>query len=251
MYVVCGSHLIVFDKLTCKYDNQLILDEISLHVKKNLSILGANGSGKSTLAKTLCNLIDYEGIIFIAGKDITHLTPLELAKTVTYIPAKLEVHDPYISVYEFILLGRFPYKQSFFQYSQNDKECVDKNIKLLNIEHLKEHAIHSLSSGEQQLVLIAQALTQESRIIIFDEPTANLDPFNSKLIANHIKQLKNSHQIILITHDLHLASYIDTPIVFISKHKADYYEENSTFFDTSVLEKLYGVAFDTLAVKYE
>ncbi len=243
--------MIHLQSLTCKYANKTILEDISLHVSTHLSVLGANGSGKSSFAKALCHLIECEGDIFLDGKNIADLTPLELAKTITYIPAKLQVHDPYISVYEFILLGRFPYKESFFEYSQDDKICVDTNIKLLNIEHLKEHSIHSLSSGEQQLVLIAQALTQESKIIIFDEPTANLDPFNSKVIAHYIKKLQDSHQIILITHDLHLAFYIDTPVLFIHKQKAHYYEEKETFFDSAILEKLYGVAFDTLAVRYE
>ena len=222
--------MIHLQSLTCKYVNETILKEISLHVSTHLSILGANGSGKSTFAKALCHLIECEGDIFLDGKNIADLAPLELAKTITYIPAKLEVHDPYISVYEFILLGRFPYKQSFFEYSQDDKICVDTNIKLLNIEHLKEHSIHSLSSGEQQLVSIAHALTQESKIIIFDEPTANLDPFNSQRIAKHIKELKSSHQVILITHDLHLASYFDTSVLFISQKEAHFYEDNSTFF---------------------
>ena len=243
--------MLEIQNLTCKYDNRYILKNASLHVSSHLSVLGANGSGKSTFAKALCCLIAFEGSIFFDGKNITDLSPLELAKTITYIPAKLEVHDPYITVYDFILLGRFPYKKSFFEYSGDDKEYVDTNLRLLNIEYLKTHAIHSLSSGEQQLVSIAQALTQESRIIIFDEPTANLDPFNSKLIANHIKKLKESHRVILITHDLHLASYFDTPVLFITQQKAEFYEQNSLFFDERVLEKLYGVAFDTLAVKYE
>ncbi len=237
--------------LTCKYDNQLILDDISLHISDHLSILGANGSGKSTLAKALCKLIDFKGKVSIEERDIMMLSSLELAKAITYIPAKLEVYDPYISVYDYVLLGRFPYKKSFFDYSAMDKKRVDANLKLLHIEHLKTHHISALSSGEQQLALIAQALTQESEIIIFDEPTANLDPYNSKVIANHIKSLKDSHQVILITHDLHLASYIASPVLFISGQKTHYYEACATFFDTHILEEHYGVAFDTLAVKYE
>jgi iron complex transport system ATP-binding protein len=105
-----------------------------------------------------------------------------------------------------------------------------------------------LSSGEQQLTLIAQALAQQSEIIIFDEPTANLDPHNSKIIAEHIKGLKEYHQIILITHDLNLASYVQNPVLFIKEKKAHYYEDG--FFDDSVLKELYGVEFESLAVKY-
>ena len=88
--------------LTCRYDDTNIIDNISLHVKNHLSILGANGSGKSTFAKALCHLISYHGEIVIDGKNIQTLSPLELAKSITYIPAKLEVHDPYITVFEFV-----------------------------------------------------------------------------------------------------------------------------------------------------
>ncbi|MEA3521349.1 MAG: ABC transporter ATP-binding protein [Campylobacterota bacterium] len=243
--------MIRLDSLTCKYENRTVLEDVSLHVKQHLSVLGANGSGKSTFAKALCKLIDYEGIISLDNIDIKNLSSLELAKSITYIPAKLEVYDPYISVYEFVLLGRFAYKKSFFEYSQGDKQCVDEKLKLLNIEHLQEYHVADLSSGEQQLSLIAQALTQESKIIIFDEPTANLDPYNSKIIANHIKRLKESHQVILITHDLHLSKYIDNPILFISQKKTHYYDDRASFFDEAVLQEHYGVTFDALAVQYE
>jgi iron complex transport system ATP-binding protein len=243
--------MIKIDALTCWYDEYIILDDISLHVSDHLSVLGANGSGKSTFAKALCRLIDFEGTIQIQGEEITALSPLELAKKITYIPTKLESYDPYISVYEFVLLGRFAYKQRFFDYTLRDIACAIKNLKLLGIEHLKEHTIHSLSSGEQQLALIAQALTQESQCIIFDEPTANLDPSNSKVIANHIKRLKATHQIILITHDLHLASYLENPVLFIAEQHATLYEPSSTFFDAEVLAEHYGVSFENLAVNYE
>ncbi|MDX9757364.1 MAG: ABC transporter ATP-binding protein, partial [Sulfurimonas sp.] len=93
------------------------------------------------------------------------------------------------------------------------------------------------------------ALSQQSKIIIFDEPTANLDPCNSKVIANYIKKLKETHQVILITHDLHLACYVGNPIAFIKDKKVHIYDNG--FFDDEVLRELYGVPFYSLAVKYE
>ncbi len=238
-------------KLTCKHGEKIILDDIFLHVEKHLSILGANGSGKSTFAKAICKLIDFEGEISINEKDIKTIKAKEFAKLITYIPTKLEIYDEYIRVYDFVLLGRFSYKESFFDYSKADHKEVDKNLKLLSCEHLKNHTLSSLSSGEQQLILIAQALTQQSDTIIFDEPTANLDPANSKIIANHIKKLKESVNVILITHDLHLASYIDSPVLFISNQKAKLYKERDSFFDTATLSKLYGVNFNNLVASYE
>ncbi len=241
--------MIELNSLSIKYDEKTILKDISLHIKDHLCILGANGSGKSTLAKALCDIVDYEGEIKIDSFDIKELSLVEKAKRLSYIPAKLEVYDTYITLEEFVLLGRFPYKKSFFEYRDEDKNKADENIKLLGLSHLKDHSVNSLSSGEQQLTLIAQALSQESDIIIFDEPTANLDPFNSKVIAKQIKKLKDTHKIILITHDLHLASYIDSPVLFIKNSKAEHFEDG--FFNPSTLNELYGVEFDALAVKYE
>ena len=241
--------MIELKNLTCRYDDKPILQDVNIKITDHLSILGANGSGKSTLAKAICNLIDYEGEIEIKSTNIKELSLLDKAKNISYIPAKLEVYDIYITVEEFVLLGRFPYKKSFFEYSFQDKKIVERTLEFLKIAHLRDHTISSLSSGEQQLTLIAQALTQQSKIIIFDEPTANLDPHNSKIIAEHIKGLKDYHQIILITHDLNLASYIKSPVVFIKEAKAKLYEDD--FFNNSTLEELYGVKFESLAVKYE
>ena len=241
--------MINLTNIKCQFDKRLILNGVSLNIENHLSILGANGSGKSTLAKAICGLNSYEGEISLNAVDIKELSLKQKAKAISYIPAKLDIYDSFINVEEFVLLGRFPYKKSFFDYSQKDKKIASKTLDFLNISHLKSNTVSSLSSGEQQLVLIAQALAQQSEIIIFDEPTANLDPHNSKVIAQHIKGLKEYHQVILITHDLHLASYVDSPVLFIKDTKAHYYERE--FFQNSTLRELYGVAFDSLAVKYD
>lgn len=203
--------MLKLDSLGCTYDDKTILKDITLEIDNHLSILGANGSGKSTLAKALCNLVEYEGAVSIDGRDTKELSLKERAKLISYIPAKLEVYDPYISVEEFVLLGRFAHKQNFLDYSDKDRKITQETLEFLKISHLKEHTLNSLSSGEAQLTLIAAALTAQSKIIILDEPTANLDPHNSKIIAQHIKGLKEYHQVILITHDLHLASFVDSP----------------------------------------
>jgi iron complex transport system ATP-binding protein len=241
--------LIELNSLTCKYFNKTILKNINLTIDSHLSILGANGSGKSTLAKAICGLIPYDGSIEINSKNIKELELKQRAKLIFYVPAKLESYDKYITVYEFVLLSRFSYKQTLFEYSHEDKEITNRALEDLNISHLKDHRLNSLSSGESALVLIAGSISAKSQIIIFDEPTANLDPKNSKIIANHIKRLKESHQIILITHDLHLASFINSPIGFVKNQSLKYFEDN--FFDDENLQKLYNVKFKESVVVYE
>ena len=235
--------------LSISFENKNILKNVTLEVQNHLSILGANGSGKSSFAKALSGLIEFEGDIAIESQNIKTLTPNARAKLLSYIPTKLELYDKLITVEEFVLLGRFPYKESFFSYEKKDYTIVKEMLEFLSIAHLAKHTIAELSSGEQQLTLIAQALTQQSKIIIFDEPTANLDPKNSKIIAQHIKALKKEHTIILITHDLHLAAFIDSQMLFIKDKSAKLYEKE--FFSDTMLEELYGVAFSNLAVRYD
>lgn len=241
--------MIEFDGLSISYDKDTLLENISLTIDTHISILGANGSGKSSLAKAMCGLNTFEGKLLIDTQRLQTLDRTQRAKLISYTPTKLDLYDPYISVSEFVLLGRFPYKKTFLDYSIEDREIVQKNLDFLKIKHLKNHLVSSLSSGEQQLLLIAQALSQQSKIIIFDEPTANLDPHNSKIIAQHIKNLKSSHQIILITHDIQLASFISSSILFIKNKKIHSYEDD--FFDDATLKSLYNVEFEDMVVQYD
>ena len=240
--------MIELQNLSCAYDEKIIFKDINITIPSHLAILGANGSGKSTLARCLTNISEYQGTIYIDGKNTKDIDLKELAKLISYIPTKLEIYDEFISVFDFVLLSRYPYKEGFFDYTQEDKAKVHDALHRLNILPLQNHSVHSLSSGEQQLTLIASALVAQSQIIIFDEPTANLDPKNSKIIASHIKELQKSYTIILITHDLQLASFIQSPVLFIKEAQATFYEKD--FFQLSNLEELYEVSFESLAVKY-
>ncbi len=223
------------------YDKTMILKNINVDIKQHLCILGSNGSGKSTLAKALCGLLPYEGSIQIDNYELFSIPAIERAKKIAYIPSKMESFEQFTTVEEFVLLGRYPYKASFKNYSILDKEIVKEILAELSISNLVSFRLHELSSGQQQLVLIAQALAQKSNILIFDEPTYNLDPKNTTLFVQELKKLRNSFITILITHDIQLASYFNDPVLFLHDKKATLYEKN--FFKIEQLSKAYGVNF--------
>jgi len=241
--------MIEIQNLTCKFGQKTVLDKLTQTVPSHLSILGANGSGKSTLAKALCGINSYGGSVKLDNKDLQEYEPKERAKTIAYIPTKLEFYDEYLTLEEFVLLGRFPHKESFLDYSQEDRTIASRKMELLGITHLKKHLLNTLSSGESALALIAQALTQESKIITFDEPTANLDPKNAKIVAGHIKNLKQTHQTILITHDISLAHFMNNPVLFLKDKKATHFEQ-SDFFTDENLSHCYDVPFKSLELCY-
>lgn len=231
----------ILSKLSLAYGSTIVLDGIDLQTKGNFSILGANGSGKSTLAKALCGLIPYEGSILIDEQELRGMEPKERAKKIAYIPSKMQSFEQFTSVEEFVLLGRYPYKSSFKDYCDDDKKRVKEILEELNISSLAESNLDALSSGQQQLVLISQALAQESDYIIFDEPTANLDPRNTQLFLQEFKKLRQNHTTVLITHDIQLASHLSDPVLFIKEKAAKFYE--SGFFEKEFLSLSYDVKF--------
>ena len=225
------------------YTDTAILDTVSFAIEEtgHLSVLGSNGSGKSTLAKALCGLLPYKGSIEIDAQELRNIPSKERAKLISYIPAKMESFEQFTTVEDFILLGRYPYKASFKDYGAEDKKIVQETLRELSLESLGSSKLHELSSGQQQLVLIAQALAQQSQILIFDEPTSNLDPKNTALFVQELKKVRQKHMTILISHDIQLAAHLDDPVLFLHDKNAVFHAKG--FFETDSLSSAYGVAF--------
>ncbi|MGB3751481.1 MAG: ATP-binding cassette domain-containing protein, partial [Arcobacteraceae bacterium] len=148
------------------FSNQ-ILHNISFTLKKdeNLIILGQNGAGKSTLAKVLCDLIVNKNVTLFK-KNISSLNEKERSNFINYIPPKLEIFDEYITVFEYL---------EFSAIKEVTKSKIEEIISLLQLENVQHRYCINLSSGEQQLLLLASAMIHDAKITIFDELTANLD----------------------------------------------------------------------------
>ena len=242
--------MIEIENLFISYADKNILDDISLNIGSSCSILGNNGSGKSSFAKALSGLLPYNGSIRIDNKEVSKYEVKELAKKIAYIPTKLDIYDKSLNVFEFVLFSRYAYKKSFFDFSKEDKMTVGRTLASLGIESLENLPLHTLSSGESALVLIAAALVTQSQIVIFDEPTANLDPKNAQKIAKIIKELQKTHQIVCITHDIKLAKFLGFDILFIREQKMKSFSYRQFFCD-EMLSKLYDVPFVGLEVFYD
>ncbi len=211
--------------------NSKILKNIHFELKEreNLIILGSNGAGKSTLAKLLCG-ISPSTKVTIQSQHLNKIDKSRRTKLINYIPSKLEIFDEYITLDEYLNLSKL---HSILE---------SKNmLKLLEIEKLKNKPCQQLSSGEQQLTMLATAILHNAKITIFDEPTANLDPKKSQDIYSILKSNILQSKII-ITHDLNLAYHLGYDILYIKEGKIDFKGSSKKFFNESNLNDYFGTS---------
>ena len=216
--------IINIEKLNYSYGKKEVLKELSLDIDENklTGIIGPNGCGKSTLAKNIIKYINGKFESFkIMDIDIRKLNHKKIAQLISYIPQKSTI-IPNISVFDYVLLGRFPLlKNSWDNYSEKDYEIVENNISLLNIEELRDRNVETLSGGELQKALLARALAQEAKILLLDEPTSALDLNNAVEFMKILKNIsiKKEMSVIIIIHDLNLASLFCDSLIILKDGK--------------------------------
>jgi iron complex transport system ATP-binding protein len=192
------------------------IDFLELKAGELYILIGKNGSGKSTLLKSIIGFNSLlSGEVLVEGKNITSFSKSELSKTVSFVRSTFPQTD-YLKVDDFIALGRSPYTNALGRLSLLDKDIINNSIQTLKIAHLKGKFTSDLSDGERQLVSIAKALTQDTSIILLDEPTAFLDYSNKSHLHQLLKRIAHETNkcIILSSHDLDLS--LDTNCSFLA-----------------------------------
>lgn len=187
------------------------VDDINLTINQGefVAIVGPSGSGKSTLLHLLGGVDrPSSGKVIVDGVDIYSLSEEELAifrrRKVGFI---FQFYNlvPVLDVEENILLPLL------LDNKKLDRKYIDELISILGLNERKDHLPNELSGGQQQRVSIGRALAYSPSIVLADEPTGNLDSQNSKEIIDLLKLSvqKYNQTLVLITHDLDIASQAD------------------------------------------
>jgi len=205
-----NNNFLKIENLKSGYSSKMIIYNISFEIAKGsfTGIIGPNGSGKTTLFKTITGeLIQKEGSIFLNDNCITSMKPRQKAQKIAIVTQNTDTVD--ISVEDYVLMGRFPYKGKFQLFdTAEDMQLAHKFMKLTDVLKFKDKLMNELSGGEQQLVAIAKALTQEPELLLLDEPTSHLDISHQMQILNLIQKLNEDYNltVLMIIHDLNLAA---------------------------------------------
>lgn len=187
-------------------DNYNILKGIDINVGNNefVGIIGPNGSGKSTLLKCIYrNLKQNSGIVKLDDIDINKLSIKESSKKLGVVSQ----HNNYnfdFTVYEIVLMGRSPHKKFLERDSAKDYDIVNEALKRVDMLEFRNRNFSSLSGGEQQRIILARALAQQTKCLILDEPTNHLDIKYQLQLLNIVKKL--NIEVIAAIHDLNIAA---------------------------------------------
>lgn len=206
--------------LAFKYPSHQVLKDIKFTVQAGecLAILGTNGTGKSTLLKCLNRILKPQtGTVFLEEDELFKLNRIKMAQNIGYVAQNHESSRN--TVFDTVLLGRKPYIK--WDASKKDLEIANNAIQMLGLEKYALRYVDELSGGELQKVIIARAVAQEPKILMFDEPTSNLDLKNQLEVISIIKEIvKNKHISAIVTmHDLNLALRFADKFMFIKEGK--------------------------------
>lgn len=207
-----------------------------------LSVLGANGAGKSTLFRCLLGgLTDYTGAIELDGRDVRTLSRRETAEHIAYIP---QIHRPTFgySVLDTTLMGLTRQLSPFRSPTpEMEKQAMDA-LEQMGVAHLAERNFATLSGGEQQLVLIARALCQQSDILVMDEPTSSLDYGNQLRVLERVRLLaRQGYTVLLSTHDPQHTLRFSQKVLALSGGQVAAEGDTADVLTPELLRRLYGV----------
>ena len=186
--------------------NAKILKKIGIDVKSRefVGVIGPNGSGKSTFLKCIYRVLKPEaGAIMLDGTPLEALSVRESAKKV----AVLSQHNYYnfeFTVRDIVLMGRSPHKRMMERDNKLDFDIVDEALRKVGMLDYKDRVFSTLSGGEQQRIILARALAQQTQCLILDEPTNHLDIKYQIQILDVVRDLGVT--VLAAFHDLNIAA---------------------------------------------
>jgi len=180
------------------------------------AIVGPNGSGKSTLQRVLGGMwAPTQGSVLLDGRPLSSLPRSALARAISYVPQNERIGFEF-TVDEVVSMGRYPHRGRFAPESEDDRRIILDAIERCDLGGLRERVVSTLSGGEHQRVLIARSLAVQSKFILLDEPTANLDVEHSIEVLELCRELAlEGKAVVLASHDLNAVARYATDVALI------------------------------------
>jgi iron complex transport system ATP-binding protein len=230
-----------------RVNGQILLDRVTLHIAAGTrcAIIGANGAGKSTLLKSFLRLLPAgDGELRIGERPVSRYTQRALARWLAYVPQAGSA-DTDFAVRDFVLMGRYPYLSPWSTVTREDRLAVAAALEQTGLEAFAGRALNTLSGGERQKAYLAAALAQGGRILLLDEPTAFLDPFQAAQVYAVLGRLHRELGLTLVevTHDVNRAALGHDQVIGLSHGRVVFDGTPEALMNAETLFAIYGHRF--------
>lgn len=210
------------DNVSYRYNHHVAIDNVSFTIDQGefIGVIGPNGAGKSTLLRLLAGFLKpSEGSISYSGKNLNRYDQRELASNIATLPQLMDIPFSY-TVEDLVLMGRYPHAKKGFTYGRKEVEFVKDVMDTMEISHLAVRRIDALSEGERQKVFLSQCIAQDPKVLLLDEPVSHLDIRHQIQTLDVLEKLHGEGlTIVMVLHDLNLASEFCSRVMLISKGK--------------------------------
>jgi len=187
--------------------------DMALPAARWTSIVGPNGAGKSTLLKVLAGLLPHQGEVTLLGQSLATLPRRRRAQQLAWL-GQSEISGDDLTVWDVAMLGRLPYQAWLGAPSAADQAAVEQALKATQAWDWRARTLGQLSGGERQRVLLARALAVQARVLLMDEPLANLDPPHQADWLGLVRTLvKQGCTVVSVLHEISMALQADEMLV--------------------------------------
>ena len=214
---------IEFAQVKKAFDGTVVFADLSLSIRRgeSISIIGGSGSGKSVMLRLLIGLLNADsGAICFDGEDVVLMNEEQRLG----IRRRISIMFQGGALFDSLTVGEnvaYPLREQLALSEDEIGVRVTEKLKLVGLEGIEAQLPSSLSGGMQKRVALARAIVSEPEVILFDEPTAGLDPINTRRVDDLIRSIQRSQHIttLVVTHDLPSAYRVSDRIAMLSERK--------------------------------
>jgi zinc transport system ATP-binding protein len=216
------------------YGSEMVLEDISftVHPGEYVAVVGPNGGGKSTLAKLILGILSpLQGTVLVGGTD-----PRQHVFPIGYVPqhATYQTHFP-ITVLETVLMGLPRGRRRIPGYRKEERDRALATLEQVGLQDCASARLDSLSGGQKQRAMVARVLMSDPPLLLFDEPTANVDPHGKFCLFDIFANLTPQRTVVIISHDLIATGSAATSVAVVNRRLIQ-----RSHMDDAMLALMYG-----------